>query len=79
MFGKKKPALRRIRMTATPRPLRHSLAAAAFEEFPIRAADGLRIGLTRVDTGKSARPAVLLLHGHTASADMFPWPRRSAT
>lgn len=76
MFGKKKPrpALRRVRTTAAPRPLRHRLAVSAVEEIPFHAADGLRIGLTRVDTGQPDRPAVLLLHGHTASADMFLAP-----
>ncbi|MGQ0842126.1 alpha/beta hydrolase [Actinokineospora sp.] len=79
MFGRKKsrttvPALRRVRTTATLRPLRHRLDPSAVEEIPFLADDGLRIGLTRVDTGEADRPAVLLLHGHTASADMFLAP-----
>src|SRR5690606_27927250 len=41
---------------------------------PFRAGDGVRLGLTRVDPGEQGRPAVLLLHGHTASADMFLLP-----
>jgi alpha-beta hydrolase superfamily lysophospholipase len=44
------------------------------EEIPFRAADGVRLGLTRIATGEPGRPAVLLLHGHTASADMFLLP-----
>ncbi|XHM64778.1 alpha/beta hydrolase [Streptomyces nigra] len=69
-----RPALRRVRSTVTPRPLRHRLDPAAVEEIPLRAGDGVRLGLTRVDPGESGRPAVLLLHGHTASADMFLLP-----
>ncbi|MGW1724151.1 alpha/beta hydrolase [Streptomyces sp. NPDC002306] len=69
-----RPALRRVRTTTAPRPLRHRLGPAAVEEIPLRAADGVRLGLTRVETGDAGRPAVLLLHGHTASADMFLQP-----
>ncbi|MGX1543451.1 alpha/beta hydrolase [Streptomyces adustus] len=69
-----RPALRRVRTTVAPRPLRHRLGPAAVEEIPFRASDGVRLGLTRVETGDSGRPAVLLLHGHTASADMFLQP-----
>lgn len=69
-----RPALRRVRTTAAPRPLRHRLDPARVEEVPLRAGDGVRLGLTRVDTGDPGRPAVLLLHGHTASADMFLLP-----
>jgi alpha-beta hydrolase superfamily lysophospholipase len=66
--------LRRVRTTTALRPLRHRLDPARVEEIPFRAADGVRLGLTRVDPGESGRPAVLLLHGHTASADMFLLP-----
>ncbi|MFB7331123.1 alpha/beta hydrolase [Streptomyces adustus] len=69
-----RPTLRRVRTTVAPRPLRHRLGPAAVEEIPFRASDGVRLGLTRVETGDSGRPAVLLLHGHTASADMFLQP-----
>jgi len=67
-------ALRRVRTDSPLRPLQHRLDRAIVEEIPFRAADGVRIGLTRVDTGAADRPAVLLLHGHTASADMFLQP-----
>ncbi|MFJ3498538.1 alpha/beta hydrolase [Streptomyces sp. NPDC086091] len=67
-------ALRRVRTTTALRPLRHRLDPARVEEIPFHAPDGVRLGLTRVDPGESGRPAVLLLHGHTASADMFLLP-----
>ena len=69
-----RPALRKVRTTTALRPLRHRLDPARVEEIPFRAADGVRLGLTRVDSGERDRPAVLLLHGHTASADMFLLP-----
>ncbi|MFD9389921.1 alpha/beta hydrolase [Streptomyces sp. NPDC060000] len=69
-----RPALRRVRTTTALRPLRHRLDPARVEEIPFRAPDGVRLGLTRIDTGDTGRPAVLLLHGHTASADMFLLP-----
>ncbi|MEY9988733.1 alpha-beta hydrolase superfamily lysophospholipase [Streptomyces sp. V4I8] len=73
-----RPALRKVRTTTTLRPLRHRLDPAKVEEIPFHTTDGVRLGLTRVDTGDRApardRPAVLLLHGHTASADMFLLP-----
>ncbi|MEU1405786.1 alpha/beta fold hydrolase [Streptomyces sp. NPDC005728] len=69
-----RPALRRVRTTAALRPLRHRLDASLVEEIPFRTSDGVRLGLTRVGTGDPARPVVLLLHGHTASADMFLLP-----
>jgi cholesterol oxidase len=68
------PAPRRVRTTAALRPLHHRLDPARVEEIPFRTDDGLRLGLTRIDTGATDRPAVLLLHGHTASADMFLLP-----
>ncbi|MFI1165455.1 alpha/beta hydrolase [Streptomyces sp. NPDC020801] len=69
-----RPALRRVRSTAAPRPLLHRLDPAAVEEIPLRAGDGVRLALTRIGTGATDRPAVLILHGHTASADMFLLP-----
>ncbi|MEW2044379.1 alpha/beta fold hydrolase [Streptomyces sp. NPDC005476] len=69
-----RPALRRVRTTTALRPLRHRLDPARVREIPFRAPDGVRLGLTRIDTGDTGRPAVLLLHGHTASADMFLLP-----
>jgi cholesterol oxidase len=69
-----RPALRRVRTTTALRPLHHRLDPAKVEEIPFRAGDGVRLGLTRVDPGERGRPAVLLLHGHTASADMFLLP-----
>ncbi|MET8805782.1 alpha/beta fold hydrolase [Streptomyces sp. NPDC004546] len=68
------PALPRVRTTAALRPLHHRLDPARVEEIPFRADDGVRLGLTRIHTGAADRPAVLLLHGHTASADMFLLP-----
>ncbi|WP_280383995.1 alpha/beta hydrolase [Nocardia wallacei] len=44
------------------------------EEIPLRAGDGTRLRLRRVDTGDSTRPAVLLLHGQSASSEMFRLP-----
>ncbi|MFG2555948.1 alpha/beta hydrolase [Streptomyces sp. NPDC048581] len=69
-----RPALRKVRTTTTLRPLHHRLDPARVEEIPFQAPDGTRLGLTRIDSGDHDRPAVLLLHGHTASADMFLLP-----
>ncbi|MFH0519971.1 alpha/beta hydrolase [Streptomyces sp. M41] len=69
-----RPPLRRVRTTTALRPLRHRLDPAAVEEIPFHAPDGVRLGLTRIATGEQNRPVVLLLHGHTASADMFLLP-----
>ncbi|NUQ95552.1 MAG: esterase [Streptomyces sp.] len=69
-----RPALRKVRTTPTLRPLHHRLDPHSVEEIPFHAGDGVRLGLTRIDTGEPDRPAVLLLHGHTASADMFLLP-----
>ncbi|WP_031486279.1 alpha/beta hydrolase [Streptomyces bicolor] len=69
-----RPALRKVRTTTTLRALHHRLDPARVEEIPFHAPDGVRLGLTRIDTGDADRPAVLLLHGHTASADMFLLP-----
>lgn len=72
------PALRKVRSTTALRRLQHRLDPARVEEIPFHAGDGVRLGLTRVDPGDRAaahdRPAVLLLHGHTASSDMFLLP-----
>ncbi|NUP15081.1 MAG: alpha/beta fold hydrolase [Streptomyces sp.] len=71
-----RPALRKVRTTTTLRPLHHRLDPTKVEEIPFTASDGVRLGLTRIDAGARDRdrPAVLLLHGHTASADMFLLP-----
>ncbi|WP_435174464.1 alpha/beta hydrolase [Actinacidiphila sp. bgisy145] len=69
-----RPAVRTVRSAPALRPLHHRLDPARVEEIPFHTADGVRLGLTRVDTGEAGRPAVLLLHGHTASADMFLLP-----
>lgn len=46
-----------------------------FESIPLVTSDGTRLGLSRaVRDAASERPAVLLLHGHTASSDMFVLP-----
>ncbi|MFF3617061.1 alpha/beta hydrolase [Streptomyces sp. NPDC002580] len=66
--------IRKVRTGTALRPLRHRLDPARVEEIPFTAKDGVRLGLTRVDSGERDRPAVLLLHGHTASADMFLLP-----
>ncbi|MFF3448448.1 alpha/beta hydrolase [Streptomyces sp. NPDC002667] len=69
-----RPTIRKVRTGPALRPLRHRLDPARVEEIPFSAGDGVRLGLTRVDSGDRDRPAVLLLHGHTASADMFLLP-----
>ncbi|MEU1532468.1 alpha/beta hydrolase [Streptomyces fagopyri] len=66
--------VRKVRTSAAPHPLRHRLDPARVEEIPFRTGDGVNLALTRVDSGERNRPAVLLLHGHTASADMFLLP-----
>lgn len=66
--------VRKVRTSAAPHPLRHRLDPARVEEIPFRTGDGVNLALTRVDSGERDRPAVLLLHGHTASADMFLLP-----
>ncbi|MBB5911782.1 cholesterol oxidase [Nocardia transvalensis] len=43
-------------------------------EIPLRATDGTVLRLRRIDTGDAGRPAVLLLHGHSASSEMFLLP-----
>ncbi|MEU3045970.1 alpha/beta fold hydrolase [Streptomyces sp. NPDC006984] len=70
-----RPALRAVRTGTALRPLRHRLSPSAVEDVPLQAGDGVRLGLTRIRTaGRPAGPAVLLLHGHTASSDMFLLP-----
>lgn len=67
----------------TLRPLYADPAHGSFEPVPFRASDGTELGLSRVRPPGAApgppdaagdRPAVLLVHGHTASADMFVLP-----
>ncbi|MFI7413892.1 alpha/beta hydrolase [Streptomyces sp. NPDC049627] len=72
--GTARPVLRKVRTTTALRSLHHRLAPASVEEIPFHTSDGVRLGLTRVRAGDSNRPAVLLLHGHTASSDMFLLP-----
>ncbi|WP_329525638.1 alpha/beta hydrolase [Streptomyces sp. NBC_01462] len=66
--------VREVRTATAPHPLRHRLDPARVEEILFSTRDGVRLALTRVDSGERDRPAVLLLHGHTASADMFLLP-----
>ncbi|WP_328611600.1 alpha/beta fold hydrolase [Amycolatopsis sp. NBC_00345] len=59
----------------TPMPW---LAAARFdgatvEPVPFTTSDGVELGLCRI-TRHSGRPAVLLVHGHTVSSEMFALP-----
>jgi alpha-beta hydrolase superfamily lysophospholipase len=81
------PATPPIATARTPlrvRPLRARFDAASIEAIPFRASDGTQLALNRIvahdngeyDAARDAdeRPAVLLLHGHTASADMFVLP-----
>jgi alpha-beta hydrolase superfamily lysophospholipase len=58
----------------TLRPLDARIEGATIEHIPFRASDGTELGLCRVSRGHDDRPAVLLVHGHTASADMFVQP-----
>ncbi|MFF9894827.1 alpha/beta hydrolase [Streptomyces longispororuber] len=59
----------------TLRPL-HSAYGDRVEQIPFTASDGTELGLTRIAPadGTGDRPAVLVLHGLTASADMFTLP-----
>ncbi|MDO0911619.1 alpha/beta fold hydrolase [Streptomyces sp. DT2A-34] len=66
--------VRKVRTGAALRPRYHRLDPATVEEIPFHTTDGVRLGLTRIGPGGDDRPAVLLLHGHTASADMFLLP-----
>jgi pimeloyl-ACP methyl ester carboxylesterase len=47
---------------------------AVIEDIPFAGGDGAELGLCRITREDRVRPAVLLLHGHTASADMFVLP-----
>lgn len=63
-------------MAVTLRPLHAGLRDGAIEQVPFAASDGTVLGLCRVvpSDGGRDRPVVLLLHGHTASSDMFVLP-----
>jgi alpha-beta hydrolase superfamily lysophospholipase len=56
------------------RPLVANLENATVEQIPLRSRDGWELGLCRIARGDTAKPAVLLLHGLTASSDMFVLP-----
>ena len=58
----------------TLRPLIARFEDANVEQIPLRSGDGLQLGLSRVVRGNEPKPAVLLTHGLTASADMFVLP-----
>ncbi|MEV0662835.1 alpha/beta hydrolase [Actinomadura luteofluorescens] len=65
----------------TARALYARPGAAAIEHVPFRASDGTELALARVTRADGSdgapegeRPAVLLLHGLTASSDMFVLP-----
>jgi alpha-beta hydrolase superfamily lysophospholipase len=49
-------------------------ALPAVEEIAFIVGDGTRLRLSRVAVPDRGRPAVLLIHGHTASSDMFVLP-----
>ncbi|MEU4997076.1 alpha/beta fold hydrolase [Streptomyces sp. NPDC021622] len=65
-------------MTLSPMALRplHSAFGDRVEQIPFTASDGTQLGLCRIapEDGSTDRPAVLVLHGLTASADMFTLP-----
>lgn len=57
------------------RPLVARVDDATIEHFPLRAADGVELGLCRIyRKGKPPKAAVLVTHGLTASTDMFVLP-----
>lgn len=58
------------------RPLMARLGGGTVEQIPFTASDGTELGLCRVvpHGGDNDRPVVLLLHGLTASSDMFVLP-----
>lgn len=60
----------------TLRPLYAHPGGISLEPVPLVASDGVRLGLTRAthDGSPPGGPAVLLLHGHTASSEMFVLP-----
>ncbi|MDE8647605.1 alpha/beta fold hydrolase [Rhodococcus qingshengii] len=59
-------------MTLTPLHAPHP--AAMVEDIALQVADGTQLALRRVTVDDTSRPAVLLLHGHGASSDMFTVP-----
>jgi alpha-beta hydrolase superfamily lysophospholipase len=60
-------------MTTALRPLYTRVDPDELHDVPLTAADSTRLGLCRIG-GATGGPAVLLLHGHTASSDMFLLP-----
>jgi alpha-beta hydrolase superfamily lysophospholipase len=58
----------------TLRPLMTRLEEARREQYPLRSEDGVELGLTRVVLSTEPKGAVLLIHGQTASTDMFVLP-----
>lgn len=75
------------KMQPRVQPLNARFDTAGIEAIPFRASDGTQLSLNRIvargarggaadgsDGRTDERPAVLLLHGHTASADMFVLP-----
>ena len=65
-------------MTLTLRPLMARHDGTVLENLPLHSHDGLELGLTRITRGE-AKASVLLLHGMTASADMFVLPETRNT
>lgn len=58
-----------------PRPLNARLTGGTVQDIPFTTSDGTRLSLCRISPhDDSDRPVVLLLHGLTASADMFVLP-----
>ncbi|WP_280260668.1 alpha/beta hydrolase [Nocardia abscessus] len=49
-------------------------AALTVQEIPFRTTDGIQLGLRRVVVDDPDRPAVLLVHGHGVSSEMFLLP-----
>jgi predicted alpha/beta hydrolase len=57
----------------TIRPLVTRFEAGSLEHIPLRSPDGLELALTRI-ARPDAKAVVLLLHGLTASSNMFVLP-----
>ncbi|MEK8104286.1 alpha/beta fold hydrolase [Micromonospora sp. M12] len=58
-----------------PRPLNARLTGGTVQDIPFTTSDGTRLSLCRISPRDDGdRPVVLLLHGLTASADMFVLP-----
>ncbi|MEU7641917.1 MULTISPECIES: alpha/beta hydrolase [unclassified Streptomyces] len=55
-------------------PLHRRDAVQLVEDIPLRVGDGTLLGLRRITVDDEPRPVVLLLHGHSASSDMFTLP-----